>query len=116
MFPKKYGFGVDQEYNYKLAEKIHQALASLIVMNQLPILFCSSPGFCQFMAVVKTNYKICRYEAIKKRLHSLKSKVEYKIKNESEFRNVKSLVCTADSWSSITQNSYRYIINRSHNK
>lgn len=41
---------------------------------------------------------------MKKRLHSLKLKVENKIKNE--LRNVKSLVCTTDGWSSMAQNSY----------
>ncbi|KAL4113763.1 hypothetical protein QTP88_017336 [Uroleucon formosanum] len=101
---KNCGSGVDRECNYERTEEIHQALALLIAMNQLPISFCSSPGFCQFMAVVEPNYKICRDEAIKKRLHSLKSKVEEKIK--SELRNVKSLVCTTDGWSSMAQNSY----------
>lgn len=102
--PKKSGSGVDRECNYERTEQIHQALASLIAMNQLPISFCSSPGFYQFMAVVEPNYKVCKDETMKKRLHSLKSKVENKIK--SELRNVKSLVCTTDGWSSMAQNSY----------
>ncbi|KAL5246430.1 hypothetical protein ACI65C_013838 [Semiaphis heraclei] len=95
---------VNRECNSEKTEQIHQALASLIAMNQLPISFCSSPGFCQFMAVVELNYKVCRDEAMKKGLHSLKSKVENKIKNE--LRNVKSLVCTTDGWCSMAQNSY----------
>jgi len=45
-----------------------------------------------------------RDDVMKKRLHSLISKVEDKIK--SELRNVKSLVCTTDGWSSMAQNSY----------
>jgi len=102
--PKKCASGVDRECIYERTEEIHQALASLIAMNQLPISFCSSSGFRQFMAVVEPNYKICRHEAMKKRLHSLKSKVQDKIK--SELRNVKSLVCTTDGWSSMAQNSY----------
>lgn len=102
--PKKCWSSVNRECNPERTEQIHQALASLIAMNQLPISFCSSPGFCQFMAVVEPNYKICRDEVMKKRLHSLKLKVENKIKNE--LRNVKSLVCTTDGWSSMAQNSY----------
>jgi hypothetical protein len=54
--PKKCGSGVDRECDYERTEQIHQALASLIAMNQLPISFCSSPGFCQLMAVVELNY------------------------------------------------------------
>ncbi|KAL4104803.1 hypothetical protein QTP88_020079 [Uroleucon formosanum] len=56
------------------------------------------------MAVVEPNYKICRDQAMKKRLHALKSNIEDKIKNE--LQNVKSVVCTTDGWSSIAQNSY----------
>lgn len=88
----------------KKTEQIHRALASLIAMNQLPLSFCLSPGFCQFMAVVEPNYKICSDQALKKRLHALKSNVVDKIKNE--LQNVKSVVCTTDGWSSMAQNSY----------
>lgn len=42
----------------------------MIAMNQMPLSFCSSAGFEQFMTVVKPNYKICKEEAIKKRLKS----------------------------------------------
>jgi len=101
---KKCGSNSDRECNYEKTEQIHQALAILIAMNQLPLSFCLSLGFCQFMAVVEPNYKICRDQAMKKRLHALKSNVEDKIKNE--LQNVKSVVCTTDGWSSIAQNSY----------
>ncbi|XP_050521556.1 E3 SUMO-protein ligase ZBED1-like [Daktulosphaira vitifoliae] len=100
----KCGSDSDRECNYEKTEKIHQALASLIAMNQLPLSFCSSPGFFKFMAVVEPNYKICSDQAMKKRLHALKSNVEDKIKNE--LQNVKRVVCTTDGWSSMAQNSY----------
>lgn len=42
---KKCGSNSDRECNYEKTEQIHQALAILIAMNQLPLSFCSSPGF-----------------------------------------------------------------------
>lgn len=65
--PKKCKSSVNRECNSERTEQIHQALASLIAMNQSSIWFCSSPGFCQFMAVVEPNYKVCRDEAMKKK-------------------------------------------------
>ena len=91
---KKCESNSDRECNYEKTEQIHQALAILIAMNQLPLSFCSSLGFCQFMAVVEPNYKICRDQTMKKRLHALKSNFEDKIKNE--LQNVKSVVCITD--------------------
>ena len=67
-------------FDPKRTEQIHQALAKLIVMNQLPLSFCSSIGFQNFMSVVDSNYKPCKEEAIKKRLTILKSTIEDKIK------------------------------------
>ncbi|CAI6371646.1 unnamed protein product [Macrosiphum euphorbiae] len=73
-------------------------------MNQLPLSFCSSSGFHQFMAVVEPNYKIIREEALKKRLHFFKSTVEEKIRND--LKAVQSVVCTSDCWSSLAQHFY----------
>lgn len=70
---KKCEPNVNRECNFERTEQIHQALPLMIAMNQLPISFCSSPGFCQFMAAVEPNYKIYRDDTMKKRLHSLKS-------------------------------------------
>ncbi|KAE9522908.1 hypothetical protein AGLY_016719, partial [Aphis glycines] len=71
----------DRKCDPERTESIHIALAKLISMNQLPLSFCSSSGFRQFMAVVEPNYKIIKEEALKKRLHILKSTVEEKIRN-----------------------------------
>lgn len=102
---EKCGSDNDRECNNERTELIHQALASLIATNQLPISFCSSPGFSQFMAVVEPSYKICKDEAMKKRLRLLKSTIEDKIKKE--LRNAKSVVCTIGAgWSSAGQNAY----------
>jgi len=49
----------DDFCNSKETELIHQALAKMIAMNQMPISFCSSAGFEQLMNIVKPNYKIC---------------------------------------------------------
>jgi len=73
-------------------------------MNQLPLSFCSSSGFRQFITVVEPNYKIIKEEALKKRLHYFKSTVEEKIRND--LKAVQSVVCTLDCWSSLAQHSY----------
>jgi hypothetical protein len=57
----------NRKYDPERTETIHKALAKLISMNQLPLSFCSSSGFRQFMAVVESNYKIFKEEALKKR-------------------------------------------------
>lgn len=49
-------------------EQVHQALPKMIVINQMPLSFCSSSGFQQFMAIVEPNYLICKEGAIKRRL------------------------------------------------
>jgi hypothetical protein len=53
-------------------EEIHQALAKMIAMNQMPLSFCSSSGFKQFMNIVEPNYIICKEGAIKQRLKGFK--------------------------------------------
>ncbi|XP_060836456.1 uncharacterized protein LOC132919127 [Rhopalosiphum padi] len=40
-------------------EEIHKALSKMIAINQMPISFCSSPGFKHFMNVVEPNYTPC---------------------------------------------------------
>lgn len=45
--------------NAQRTEEIHQALAKMVALNQMPISFCSSLGFKQFMNVVEPNYKPC---------------------------------------------------------
>lgn len=85
-------------------ELIHEALAKLVSMKQLPISFCSSIGFKNFMAVFEPNYKICKQEAIKARISRLKNLVETKIKEN--LHQTKSIICTTDGWSSSSQDSY----------
>lgn len=94
----------DRKCSPDKTELIHKALAKLICMNQLPLSFCSSSGFLQFMAVVEPNYRAIKEEALKKRLHFYKSTVEEKIRNN--LKAVKSVVCTSDCWSSLAQHSY----------
>jgi len=94
----------DRKCSPERTELIHKALAKLICMNQLPLSFCSSSGFLQFMAVVEPNYRAIKEEALKKRLHFFKSTVEEKIRND--LKAVKSVVCTSDCWSSLAQHSY----------
>jgi len=58
--------GSDRKCSPERRESIHKTLAKLISMNQLPLSFCSSSGFHQFVAVVELNYKIIREEALEK--------------------------------------------------
>lgn len=85
-------------------ELIHQALAKMIAINQMPLSFCSSSRFKQFMSIVKPNYVICKEGAIKQRLKGFKSSVEDIIKKE--LKDSRSVSCTSDCWSSIVQESY----------
>ncbi|KAL4131395.1 hypothetical protein QTP88_008711 [Uroleucon formosanum] len=94
----------DKICNSEKTEQIHQALAKMIAVNQMPISFCSSEGFKQFMAVVEPNYKICKEGAIKSRMKVLRSSVTEIIKKK--LRDSKSIACTSDCWSSLSQNSY----------
>jgi len=85
-------------------ELIHESLAKLISMNQLPISFYSSIGFKNCMAVVEPNYKVCKQEAMKARINRLKKLVETKIREN--LHQTKSIVCTTDGWSLLSQDSY----------
>ncbi|KAE9522596.1 hypothetical protein AGLY_017018 [Aphis glycines] len=89
-------------------EKIHKALSKMIAMNQMPLSFCSSPGFKYFMNVVDPNYKPCSAESVKNRLKLLTSDIKQLIKNE--LNEVTSVSCTTDCWTSISQESYMTII------
>lgn len=94
----------DDFCNSEETELIHQALAKMIAMNQMPISFCSSAGFEQFMNIVKPNYKICKEEAIKKRLKSLKLSIQDII--HRDLKSANNIACTSDCWSSLSQDSY----------
>jgi len=63
----------------------------MIAVNQMPIFFCSSEGFKQFMAVVEPNYKICKEGAIKSRMKALRSSVTEII--QKKLRDSKSIAC-----------------------
>jgi len=89
-------------------EEIHKALSKMIAMNQMPLSFCSSPGFKYFMNVVDPNYKPCSAESVKNRLKLLTSDIKQLIKNE--LNEVTSVSCTTDCWTSISQESYMTII------
>jgi len=68
----------------------------MIAMNQMSLLFCSSVGFEQFMNIVKPNYKICKEEAIKKRLKSLKLSIQDVIQRDLGSAN--NIACTFVCW------------------
>lgn len=49
-------------------------------MNQLPLSFCSSVGYKNYMSVVEPSYKPCHEGAMKKRLAILQTTVKEKMK------------------------------------
>ncbi|KAL4130736.1 hypothetical protein QTP88_008128 [Uroleucon formosanum] len=73
-------FEKNQICSSERTEEIHQALAKMITINQIPLSFCSSSGFKQFMSIVEPNYIICKESAIKQRLKGLKLSAENLIK------------------------------------
>jgi len=89
-------------------EEIYKALSKMIAINQMPISFCSSPGFKHFMNVVEPNYKPCFPESVKNRLKLLMSDIKNIIKNE--LNEVTSVSCTTDCWTSRSQELYITII------
>jgi len=66
----------------------------------MPLSFCSSESFKQFMATVKPNYKICKEGAIKWRLKALRSLITKIIQNN--LGDSKSIECTSDCCSSLS--------------
>jgi len=65
-------FERNQIYSSERTEEIHQTLAKMIAMNQMPLSFCSSSGFKQFMSIVEPNYIICKEGAIKQKTQRIK--------------------------------------------
>jgi hypothetical protein len=98
----------DKLLSSERTEKIHKALSKMIAINQMPLSFCSSPGFKYFMNVVDLNYKPCSAENVKNRLKLLTSEITQLIKNE--LNEVTSVLCTTDGWTSRSQESYITII------
>ncbi|KAL1493641.1 hypothetical protein ABEB36_009340 [Hypothenemus hampei] len=62
---KYFASSLAEECSKERTEIIHQALAKLIAVNQLPISFCSSSGFCQFMKIVEPGSKPCSENSVK---------------------------------------------------
>ena len=56
------------------------------------------------MHVLGTNYKICKEKGMKRRLTILKTTVKGKIMEN--LKAAKSVACTTDCWSSLTQDTY----------
>jgi len=57
----------------------HRLLAKIIALNQLPLSFCSSEGFLQFMSLNQAT-KPLKKEALKMRLKALKKRTKNIIK------------------------------------
>lgn len=54
----------------------------MLKKRQLSIFFYSSDHFQEFMSIAQRKYKICKDEAVEKRLMSLKNTVVTKIKEQ----------------------------------
>ena len=94
----------DRLCNRDRNELLCQALAKLIVRKMLPLSFVSSDAFKDFLAVVEPNFKVPCVKTIKNRLNLMREQLTNKIK--AELSAATGVACTADCWSSISQDSY----------
>lgn len=76
----------------------------MVALNQMPISFCSSLGFKQFMNVVEPNYKPCSAGTLSKRLDLFFKEIKGKVKCNLE--EAMSVSCTTDCWTSRSLESY----------
>ncbi|XP_012145951.2 E3 SUMO-protein ligase ZBED1-like isoform X1 [Megachile rotundata] len=88
----------------KRQEEISQALARMISLNMMPISFCDSIGFQEFMAVLEPGYRCPCQKTIIKRLQCLYNEKRTKI--EKELSMASYIAIASDGWSSRSQDSY----------
>lgn len=85
-------------------EKIDQALAKMVAINQLPLSFGSSAGFRHFMEVVDPSYKAPSTATLKNRLKLLHDQLREKV--ASQIDSATTVALTSDCWTSRAQDSY----------
>ncbi|XP_034174846.1 E3 SUMO-protein ligase ZBED1-like [Osmia lignaria lignaria] len=95
---------MDLSYSSDRQEQISEALAHMIFLNMMPISFCSSEGFKQFMTILEPGYHCPSPESIMHRLQLLYN--EKRMKIEEELSMASDIAITSDGWSSKSQDSY----------
>lgn len=85
-------------------EKIDQALAKMIAINQLPLAFATSTGFRHFMDVVEPSYKTPSNAKLKNRIKLLHDHLKQKV--ASQIDSATAVALTSDCWTSRAQDSY----------
>ncbi|KAH6935576.1 hypothetical protein HPB50_006836 [Hyalomma asiaticum] len=93
-----------QKKSAERQEKIDQALAKMIAVNQLPLAFATSTGFKHFMDVVEPSYKTPSYVKLKNRVKLLHDQLKEKV--ELHMDSATAVALTSDLWTSRAQDSY----------
>ncbi|XP_011686386.1 PREDICTED: zinc finger BED domain-containing protein 1-like [Wasmannia auropunctata] len=86
-------------------ENISQALARLIIINQLPLSFAETEGFRQFMATIEPGYVVPATKTILSRLQLIYDEVKTCVQREMQRDNA-SISCSTDIWTSLSQDAY----------
>ena len=87
----------------KRQEEISQVLARMILINMMPISFCNSNGFKEFMAALEPGYQCPCPKSILKKLQIMYNE---KRRIEEELSVTPDIALTNEGWSSRSQNSY----------
>ena len=90
--------------NARRQEEITQSLSRMIATNMMPISFCDSKGFKDFMKILEPGYSCPCRETITKRLQLLYEQKRKRVLAEMSSTQHASL--TVDGWSSRAQDSY----------
>ena len=85
-------------------EEITQSLSRMIATNMMPISFCESKGFEDFMKILEPGYSCPCRQTITKRLQLLYEEKRKKVLTEMSSTQHASL--SVDGWSSRAQDSY----------
>ena len=76
----------------------------MISINMMPISFCNSNGFKEFMAALEPGYQCPCPKSILKRLQIMYNEKRRRI--EEELSVIPDIALTNDGWSSRSQDSY----------
>jgi hypothetical protein len=95
---------MDSSCTAERQEEISQALVRMISVNMMPISFCNSKGFKEFMNVLEPGYRCPCPQTIIKRLELIYNEKQMKI--QQDLSKVSCIAMTNDGWSSRSQDSY----------
>ena len=97
------GVRFDRPCNRDRTELINQALAKIIIVAMLPLLFVTNEAFRGFMQILEPNFHVPCIQTLKNRLALIYNVVPDKIRSELSAASVVAL--TSDTWSSRSQDT-----------